>query len=552
MLPLLPVFGLLVSASAHPLTIGAGENRPYIYTQPNGSIAGFQYDVFEEAARREGIRLRWIRTGSSEANTKSLLDGTLSLLPMALASADRRGRLFISQTWWTEPSILLTRADREAPTGGTRLAVAFRLEEEARQSYPHWRFVGSASAPAALAHLCDGSADAALVGTTFIRQLVSARPRGCEGVPLQISDSPVRADFSIIANFAYQRQAERLRARITEMTVDGTLARIAERHPPISTPQATRMADELRARYRSQRLQTLLFFVSAGLLAGAFILVRQVRSRRQLAAIIEEQERTALELRESQSVLRHRTAELVRSNEDLQAFAYSVSHDLQEPLRNQCLFSELLEMRYADDLPTEGRDYVRTIRSSAIRMHEMMTGLLGFSRAGQTDRLRGQVDCELVVKRVLHDLRRLLQESGAEVEARDLPVVHGWEDRLQQVFQNLIENAVKYRREGTPPRITVSAAQEGTSWKFAISDNGIGINPEYFDQIFGLFKRLHRRDRYGGSGIGLALCRRVVERHGGRLWVESTEGSGSTFYFTVPVDGNVAEDALRAKEECLG
>jgi signal transduction histidine kinase len=355
-------------------------------------------------------------------------------------------------------------------------------------------------------------------------------------VRLRILDSPVDVDYSIISGAPFRRIAERLRERITEMIADGTLTEIAARHPPISTPHVARMTGEVRARYRSQRLMTVLLSVTAFLAVGVFAFVRKVLSNRRLRAMLEQHLRTEHELRESQSALRQRTMDLIRSNEDLQAFAYSVSHDLQEPVRNQALYSELLERRYRDALPPEAREFLHVIRTSALRTNQMMQSLLTYSRAGHDERKRSLVDCTALVRRVIDDLRVPLSEAGARVVAQPLPAVFGWEDRLQQVFQNLIGNAAKYRKHDVPPLIVVSAVRSGAEWRFAVADNGIGFNQDYAGNVFGLFKRLHGPDRYVGSGIGLALCKRVIERHGGRIWAESREGEGSTFFFTLPAD----------------
>lgn len=279
----------------------------------------------------------------------------------------------------------------------------------------------------------------------------------------------------------------------------------------------------------------LLFFLASLLGTGAFVLVRQMLAQRKLRTIIDRQLRTEQELRESQSQLEQRTLDLMRSNEDLQAFAYSVSHDLQEPVRTQALFSQLLQKRYGDTLPPEAEGFIAVIRSNALRSQEMMRSLLVYSRAGQADRERALVDCAAVVSRVLEDLRSPLEKDGARVEVDPLPNVWGWEDRLQQVFQNLIDNAAKYRKPDTPSLIRISAKRDGSEWKFSVADNGIGFDQQYAEKVFGLFKRLHGQDRFRGSGIGLALCKRIVERHGGRMWAESDEGKGSTFCFTLPV-----------------
>jgi signal transduction histidine kinase len=518
--------------------IGYGESAPYCYTGPNGKAAGFLVDVFEEAARREGVVLAWTHTGPEQTNTKAVTDGRFDLLPLAVATPERRELLFVTEPWWWEPTILLVRADRSQvyPARLRRVALPGALLPGAAEHYPGAQRIAAGSAPQALEQVCRDNADAALLGAAYIRDLVNARPAVCESVPLRILDSPVTADFSIIANRSFQSTAERLRRRITQMTADGTLPRIAGLHPPISTPHAARLTENLRTRFERQRLRTWLIFLSVFLAMGVLALAWLIVSKRRLGRLLDVKSRTEQRLREREAELRQRTSDLVRSNEDLQTFVYSVSHDLQEPIRNQALYSELLERRYRQALPPGANEVLQTIRSSAVRAQEMMASLLKYSRAGQGDMERGPVDCAVLVERVVEELREPLSEAGAEVKAGPLPIVWGWEDRLRQVFQNLIENAIKYRRrEGGQTAVMIEAAQRGDEWHFSVSDNGIGFKQEYAERIFGLFKRLHGQEQYGGSGIGLALCRRIVERHGGRIWAEGREGEGSTFYFALPV-----------------
>jgi signal transduction histidine kinase len=532
------LLAMLAADPAAPVRIGYGEARPYCYTLPDGRPAGFQIDVFNEAARRDGLRLEWTRARSNEENTRALAEGRLDMLPMAVAYEERRKLLYISEPWWKEDTILLVRGEAENGAPGTPGRIAFPqiLLPGAGARYTRSRLIVTNSGPQALEHLCRNSADATLLGATYIRELVNARPKVCEAVPLRIYDSPVTADFSIIANPDRREAADRLRLRITEMTADGTIARIASRHPPISTPYATRMAEELHEQYQRRRLWALLLSALAILTAGVVILVRQILSRRKLQSILEQQLRTEQELRDSQAILRQRSLDLVRSNEDLQAFAYSVSHDLQEPVRTQALYTELLERKFRHVLPSEANEFLAVIRRNALRTQEMMKSVLQYSRVGQAERPKSLVDCSGLLSEVLQELRSPLEQAQARVTTGLLPRVWGWQDRLHQVFQNLIENAIKYRKPDVPPEIAVSAAHTGNEWEFSISDNGIGFSQEYADKVFGLFKRLHGHERYGGSGVGLAVCKRVVERHGGRIWAESREGEGSTFYFTLPID----------------
>jgi PAS domain S-box-containing protein len=230
--------------------------------------------------------------------------------------------------------------------------------------------------------------------------------------------------------------------------------------------------------------------------------------------------------------------ELRRANDDLQQFAYSASHDLQEPIRNVAVFSELVATRYSDVLDADGQQYLGFLKEGGRRLARLISELLEYTRAGVIEAEVSAVNSESVLQQSLSSLAEALRESGATVTYDALPEVFIGEAHLHQVFQNLVANALKYRAE-EPPRIHVSAARvaaasRGVLCCFAVQDNGIGIDPRYKEKIFGVFKRLHHDQKYGGTGIGLAICQRVVERYGGRIWVESEPGKGATFYFTVP------------------
>ncbi len=226
--------------------------------------------------------------------------------------------------------------------------------------------------------------------------------------------------------------------------------------------------------------------------------------------------------------------DLRRSNEELQRFAYVASHDLQEPLRSIVSFSQLLERRYKGKLGEDADDYIRFIVDGGTRMQRLILDLLHFSRVETQARPPSPTDAAEVVADALRSLRAAIAEADALVTVGNLPVVMADAAQLEQVFSNLISNAIKYRRQGARPEITVSAVLHGERWTFSIADNGIGIETEYFNRIFEMFRRLHTRERYEGTGIGLAVVKKIVERHGGTAWVESEPGEGSTFYFTLP------------------
>ncbi len=233
--------------------------------------------------------------------------------------------------------------------------------------------------------------------------------------------------------------------------------------------------------------------------------------------------------------LERRAEELARSNADLEQFAYSASHDLQEPIRNVAISAQLLAREHAKGLDTEGRQLLKSVIANAQHMHKLIRDLLEYTHVA---RVAGTAETDTDTNRVMETVRQTLEsairENGAEIVCDPLPSIRLPEFRLQQLLQNLVSNALKYRSE-KPPRIRVSAAREGGSWLFTVRDNGIGIDAKYHDRIFGIFKRLHNNnDVYPGTGIGLAICKRIVEHAGGRIWVESEAGKGSHFFFTIP------------------
>jgi PAS domain S-box-containing protein len=221
------------------------------------------------------------------------------------------------------------------------------------------------------------------------------------------------------------------------------------------------------------------------------------------------------------------------ANEGLQQFAYSASHDLQEPIRNIAIYSEIIARRYDGKLGTEGQQFLGFLTEGGRRLATLIGDLLAYTKAGEVESDIAAVDASAVLENVLYNLTEAIRESGAAVTYDPLPEVRMSNVHLQQVFQNLIGNALKYRSE-EPPRIHISAARQDAAWLFSVRDNGLGIDPKYKEKIFGVFKRLHHDQKYSGTGIGLAICQRVVERYGGRIWVESAPAGGSTFLFTVP------------------
>jgi PAS domain S-box-containing protein len=255
------------------------------------------------------------------------------------------------------------------------------------------------------------------------------------------------------------------------------------------------------------------------------------------------------ERKRAEEKLIQKTAELERSNAELEQFASMVSHDLKEPLVSLGGFAEILREKYEDKMDTKAQALISRIINGSFRMERLIKDLLAYAKVNTAEKSFNPVSCNTILEIVLSNLGRALEVSGAIITSDDLPTVAGEETQLIQLFQNLIGNAIKYRSD-RPPRVHISArpaaecgvrsaecggrATIDTGWIFSVSDNGIGIDPAYFERIFQIFHRLHHDDRYPGTGIGLAVCKKIVERHGGRIWVESEPGKGSTFYFTIP------------------
>jgi two-component system, chemotaxis family, sensor kinase Cph1 len=239
--------------------------------------------------------------------------------------------------------------------------------------------------------------------------------------------------------------------------------------------------------------------------------------------------------REFERNLERTVRELERSNRELEQFAYITSHDLKAPLRSIASFAQLLERRYGDNLAREAADYTRFIRESAGHMQSIIDDLLQLSRLHAEHLTRRMLPMAEVVHATMSQLQQQVNDAGAEVEVTPLPDVCADEAQMELLIRNLISNAIKFQPPGGKPRVRISAINEGDLWRFEVADNGIGIPPEECVAVFDIFRRLHNQEQYPGTGIGLALCKRVVERHGGSIWVEPVAGGGSAFRFTVPM-----------------
>jgi len=241
--------------------------------------------------------------------------------------------------------------------------------------------------------------------------------------------------------------------------------------------------------------------------------------------------------RQVESSLKQTMAQLESSNKELEQFAYVASHDLQEPLRMVSSYTQLLEKRYKDKLDSDADEFIGYVVDGVSRMQNLINSLLTYSRVTTKGKALAKTDCEAVLETTITNLKKAIEESSADITHDPLPVVRADDVQVGQLFQNLIGNAIKFRGKNNP-RIHVSAEHKDAEWVFSVRDNGIGIEPQYDDRIFQIFQRLHSKEAYPGTGIGLAICKKIVERHGGRIWVESKPGKGTTFFFTLPTRGS--------------
>ncbi len=295
----------------------------------------------------------------------------------------------------------------------------------------------------------------------------------------------------------------------------------------------------LKTREEADSKGQLVFLAGIVLNLVAFYLVyratsEEISERKQAEASFRRlTEELEARVQERTIELKEANANLLRSNRELEQFAYVASHDLQEPLRAVNSYAQLITRKYQSNLDAKADKYLCYITEGATRMQRLINDLLEFSRVGTHGKELEPIAFEAVLSKVLDNLKVAIAEHKAIVTHDPLPTVIGDEIQLMQLFQNLIGNAIKFRGEESP-QVHISAMQQNNEWVFGVRDNGIGIDPEYFERIFTIFQRLHSKSEYPGTGIGLAVCKKIVERHGGRIWVESTPGASTTFHFTIP------------------
>ena len=253
--------------------------------------------------------------------------------------------------------------------------------------------------------------------------------------------------------------------------------------------------------------------------------------------IAEDTQKAVINILEDYSIekiaIEKMNSKLTRSNKEIEQFAYIASHDLQEPLRTISNYASLFQKRYEGKLDKEADRYLDVINKATGRMQTLIRDLLDYSRIG-LDKKNSDVDCNLLLKDILNDMSIGIAENKATVNVGELPIVNGYHSGLKSLFQNLISNAIKFKKPDVNPMVSITAKEKGRVWVFAIKDNGIGIDKAFYDKLFIIFQRLHNKAEYPGTGIGLAHCNKIVELHGGKIWIDSEPGEGSAFYFTIP------------------
>jgi PAS domain S-box-containing protein len=365
-----------------------------------------------------------------------------------------------------------------------------RLEEERQKK--------AEETQAKLAAIVESSEDA-IIGKT-LNGIISTWNSGAERIFGYTAPEVVGRHISMLIPSDHQSEEADIQARLAR----------GERIEHFETVRVTKSGRKIDVSLTVSPIKN-----SAGVIVGGSKIVRDITARKRAEQSLADQ-----------------AEELARSNVELERFAYVASHDLQEPMRTVQRFAQLLQRNLGKSLKADAQEFLDFMIGGVQRMQTLINDLLAYSRVGSQGGAFAPADCKEICANVLENLQASIESNQANVTVEPLPVVIGDATQLGQLFQNLLVNAIKFHGKRTP-RIHVSVKEMPREWIFSVADNGIGIAPEYFERIFIIFQRLHTIEEYGGTGIGLAICKKIAERHGGRIWVQSVVGEGSTFHFSV-------------------
>ncbi len=364
------------------------------------------------------------------------------------------------------------------------------------------------------------------------QQKAVAVARNLSAEKVKFSDDVINASVdegrALIASGRGKRIMDAYRQQIAVM-IDTESNLLAKRNRDLQLAQQFLWAGTLALAVSALALLAWVFRITRAAIEDEKRRVVELNSlNRGLQEEIEQRKIVELALKDT-------TMKLTSSNTDLQQFAYVASHDLQEPLRAVAGFLTLIAKRHKGTLDPETEGWINHAVEGAQRMRSLINDLLLYARVESRGKELEPTDCNKALDQAKKDLSVVLEETGAEINATKLPTLLGDEGQLSQLFQNLVGNAIKFRQTDISPKVDIEVRQENAEWIFSVKDNGIGFDQTHADRIFIIFQRLQGRDEYQGTGIGLALCKKIVERHGGRIWAESAKGKGSTFFFTIPV-----------------
>lgn len=535
-------FSTVFSQSSLSVKVGIYQNPPKIFLKEDGTPSGFWVDIVDYIAEKEDWNVEYI-SGSWEQCLTRLENGEIDIMP-DVAFTEKRAEIFLfsKESVYTSWSGIYTKEDEdiesildldgkiiavlknsvnyEGPEGLKALVNAFDIDTS---------FLEKETYLDVFKGVKNGEAQAGVVSKDFALQYLS---------DYELVTTPIIFQPSTLY-FAFP-----LHSKLSSTIKNKIDSHIAQ----LKTKEDSFYYQLLEKWFSTNPEDTTIFqwlmwgLIASGvviffLFSGSVLLRSQVRSRtKKLTEEIAERKKAEEELhkheKQLENIVADRTAELTRSNKELELFAYITSHDLQEPLRMITSYLQLIEKRYKDNLDEDGKEFIAFAVEGAKRMQTLINDLLKYSRVDTKGKDFVPVDCNQVLSDTLDNLEIAIEESDACITNDKLPVVNGDKTQLRQLFQNLIGNAIKFRGEKSP-KIHIGVESHSNHWKFFVKDNGIGIDPKYRERIFQVFQRLHGRKDYPGNGIGLAVCKKIVQRHGGKISLESNTDEGTTFFFTI-------------------